>query len=105
MRSLLIVVTTAFCAFTIWVVSRTGLAGFYDQLAASPAAWQVLADISIALGLVLVWMWRDAQAHGRTFWPYVPLTLMLGSIGPLLYLLLRPAASPAVGANRTSAAA
>lgn len=104
MRTLLIVVTIVFCAFTAWIVSRTGLMGFYAQLADSPAAWQVLADITIALALVLIWMWRDAQAHGRAFWPYVPLTLALGSIGPLLYLLLRPAAAPAIDAKRTSAA-
>ncbi len=104
MRTLLIVVTAVFCAFTAWIVSRTGLTGFYAQLADSPAAWQVLTDITIALGLVLIWMWRDARAHGRAFWPYVPLTLVLGSIGPLLYLLLRPDTWPAVDAQHTSVA-
>jgi hypothetical protein len=48
-----------------------------------------LADLSIALGLSLVWIWRDAQATGRRAWPWVVATLALGSFGPLIYLLTR----------------
>jgi len=103
MRTLLAVITAVFCAFTVWVISRTGLLGFYQQLLATPAAWQVLADIAIALLLVLSWIWRDARAQGRAFWPYAVLTLALGSIGPLLYLLLRRP-KPATAADRRLAA-
>jgi len=49
----------------------------------------VLVDLVIALTLVLVWMWRDAQATGRNVWPWVLLTLVAGSFGPLGYLLTR----------------
>ena len=90
MRPLLITVTAAFSAFTLWVLAQTGLVGFYEQLLGTPAGMQVFADIAIALVLVLTWLWRDAQANGRRFWPYAVLTLALGSIGPLLYLLLMP---------------
>jgi hypothetical protein len=93
MRPLLITVTAAFSAFTLWVLAQTGLVGFYEQLLSTPAGMQVFADIAIALVLVLAWMWRDAAAHGRRFWPYALLTLTLGSIGPLLYLLLMPSAA------------
>src|SRR5512134_3130922 len=95
MRPLLITVTAAFGAFTLWVLAQTGLIGFYEQLLATPAGWQVFADIAIALVLVLAWMWRDARANGRRFWPYAIVTLALGSIGPLLYLLLMPSAARA----------
>ncbi|HET9205210.1 MAG TPA: DUF2834 domain-containing protein [Burkholderiaceae bacterium] len=91
MRALLITVTTAFTAFTFWVLAQTGLVGFYEQLLSTPAGMQVFADIAIALVLVLAWMWRDAAHSGRRFWPYAIATLALGSIGPLLYLLRTPA--------------
>lgn len=91
MRALLITVTAAFALFTAAVVAHTGLLGFYRQLLDSPAAWQTLVDIGIALTLVLVWMHQDARRSGRAFWPWVPVTLALGSFGPLLYLLRRPA--------------
>jgi hypothetical protein len=97
MRPLLITVTAAFSAFTLWVLAQTGLVGFYLQLFSSFAGIQVFVDIAIALVLVLAWMWRDAQAAGRRFWPYAALTLTLGSIGPLLYLLLMPAQARAPG--------
>jgi len=93
MRPLLITVTAAFSAFTLWVLAQTGLIGFYVQLFSSFAGVQVFVDIVLALVLVLCWMWRDAHATGRRFWPYAALTLTLGSIGPLLYLLLVPSTS------------
>lgn len=94
MRAFLIVLTAAFTAFTGWVVLQTGYLGFFGQLLSTKAGWQVLADITIALVLVLSWIWRDARARGRRFWPYAVLTLLLGSIGPLLYLVLRPSPEP-----------
>lgn len=70
------------------------MVGFYEQILSGPAGWQIFADIAIALSMVLVWIWRDATASGRRFWPYALLTLALGSIGPLLYLLLATAPAP-----------
>ena len=48
-----------------------------------------MADLVIALMLVMVWMWRDAKATGRAIWPWIVATLILGSFGPLVYLLTR----------------
>ncbi|HSB24562.1 MAG TPA: hypothetical protein VLE94_15790 [Burkholderiaceae bacterium] len=70
------------------------MVGFYEQILSGPAGWQIFADIAIALSMVLVWIWRDATASGRRFWPCALLTLALGSIGPLLYLLLATAPAP-----------
>jgi hypothetical protein len=95
MRALLITVTAGFAVLTAAIMAQTGLVGFYQQLLVSPAAWQTLADVTIALCLVLAWMHQDARRTGRAFWPWVPVTLALGSFGPLLYLLRRPPAPKA----------
>jgi len=89
MRTILLVVTALFTFFTLAVVAHTGFIGFYEQLLSTPAGWQTLADVVISLSLVLAWMWNDAKRHGRSWWPWAALTLVFGSIGPLLYLLLR----------------
>ncbi len=56
-------------------------------------AGQVLADLVIALTLVMAWMWQDAKATGRNVWPWIVATLILGSFGRLVYLLTRRPAS------------
>lgn len=56
---------------------------------ANAATLQVFADLGIALGLVMVWMWQDARQQGISPLPFVALTLGLGSVGPLLYLIRR----------------
>jgi hypothetical protein len=57
---------------------------------------QVFTDLVIALTLAMVWMWHDAKAKGRNAWPWIALTLVTGSFGPLIYLLTqRPAMSTA----------
>jgi hypothetical protein len=57
---------------------------------------QLFFDLVIALLLFLVWMWGDAKATGRNPWPWIAITLAIGSFGPLLYLITRkdPAAAP-----------
>jgi len=41
----------------------------------------------IALVLLLTWLVPEARKAGRNPWPWVVATLLLGSIGPLLYLV------------------
>lgn len=47
----------------------------------------VLVDLAIALTMVGIWMWRDAERRGIAVVPYLVVGLLLGSVGPLLYLL------------------
>ncbi len=92
-RSLLMIVLSVFVIYSAYAVAQIGYFGIFASHA-HIAGVQVLADLVIALTLVMIWMVRDARAQGRTVWPFVLCTLALGSIGPLLYLL--------VGRSRTS---
>jgi len=66
--------------------------GYWGILAPHFQSWggaQVLLDLVIALVLVLTWLWNDARTSGRNPWPWIGITLVAGSFGPLLYLLTR----------------
>lgn len=90
------VVLFDFAAFSAWVVVQYGYLGLFAQALANPATIQVLLDLVIALTLVMAWMWRDAQRHDINPLPFLILTLTLGSIGPLAYLVRRLGRSEAV---------
>ena len=66
---------------------QVGYIGIFDYHRHSPAGWQVFADLVIALLLVLLWLVPHAKESGRNPWPWVVLTLLLRSFGPLLYLV------------------
>lgn len=87
-RIVLIVTLIAFLALTTLAVLQHGYAGIFMQQFQSFGGAQVLVDLVIALTLFLIWMWNDAKAAGRNPLPWVLLTLVLGSIGALIYLLV-----------------
>jgi hypothetical protein len=86
---ILAVVLLDFVALSVWALAAVGYVGLFQFQLTSPAGIQVLVDLVIALTLVMVWMYQDARARGASFLPFAVLTLTLGSIGPLLYLLVR----------------
>ena len=92
-RSLLIVTLVLFGALSAVALWQHGYWGLFAPALQSLAAGQVLADLAIALTLVMVWMWHDAKATGRNVWPWIVVTLTLGSFGPLVYLLTRRSAA------------
>ncbi len=84
-----IVLTTTialFGALTAAALWQTGFTGILDWHVKSLGGGQVLADLVIAVVLAMVWMWHDAKATGRNVWPWLALSLLAGSFGPLLYL-------------------
>lgn len=89
-RTLLTGTLTLFGFLTAIALWQHGYWGILAPHFQSFGGGQVLTDLVIALTLVMVWMWRDAKATGRTVWPWIVATLALGSFGPLVYLLTRP---------------
>ena len=85
-RTLAIVLLIPFTLLTLYAVSQVGYIGIFDYQRHSPAGWQVFADLVIALILVLSWLIPEARRAGRNPVPWVVVTLLLGSIGPLMYL-------------------
>ena len=73
----------AYCFYTF------GTAGFLHAAFANAATVAVFTDLVIALTMVAVWMVRDAAQRSATVLPYLLLTLFMGSMGPLIYLIGR----------------
>ena len=94
-----------FTALTAYAVAEYGIVGVFAAAFANVATITLAVDLTIALSLVIAWMWQDARARGVSPIPYVVLTLGLGSIGPLLYLIRRAGdpASAHVGVASTAA--
>jgi hypothetical protein len=88
-RSLLTITIALFGLLTAAALWQTGILGILDWHVKTFGGGQVFADLVIALTLAMVWMWHDAKATGRNVWPWIALTLVTGSFGPLIYLLSR----------------
>jgi hypothetical protein len=86
-RSLLTIALILFGALSAVALWQHGYWGILAPHFQSFGAGQVLADLVIALTLAVVWMWHDAKATGRNVWPWIIVTLVAGSFGPLIYLL------------------
>jgi MFS superfamily sulfate permease-like transporter len=88
-RSLLTIALVFYGVLSVIALWQHGYWGVIAPHFQSFGAAQVLTDLVIALTLAMVWMWRDAQARGRKVWPWIVITLVAGSFGPLIYLLTR----------------
>jgi hypothetical protein len=87
-KALLIFVLVVFGALTGYtLVHYGGLFAWLSFYTRDPASWQVVADLIIAMSLLLVFIRRDAQANGRPFVPWAVFCLVVGSFGPLLYFI------------------
>jgi hypothetical protein len=92
------IVLADFVALNAYVLVEYG----FSYLAVMRAALSTLpgllltVDLVIALSLIAIWMWRDAERRGIAVLPYLAIGLLFGSVGPLLYLLR-------TGGNETAA--
>ncbi|MBK8018852.1 MAG: DUF2834 domain-containing protein [Betaproteobacteria bacterium] len=76
----------ALSAVALW---QHGYVAIFAMQFQNAATAQVLADLVIALSLVMIWLWQDARTRGRNPGPWIVATALLGSFGPLGYLLTR----------------
>lgn len=95
MRKVLpLVVLLAFGAYTAFAMfhAEQSLLDFGIELMSSLDTAQVVIDLYILAALACVWMYRDNQARQKpplAVAPYIAITLIFVSIGPLLYLVVR----------------
>lgn len=87
-RKVLIITLIILSVITALALKYDGLMGIFAPNFQSFGEFQVFFDLVIALGLFLVWMWRDAKTAGRNPLPWLVLTLAMGSFGPLMYLIV-----------------
>ena len=60
-RTLAIAILIPFTLLTLYAVSQVGFIGIFEYHLHSPAGWQVIADLVIALVLVLTWLVPEAR--------------------------------------------
>ncbi len=92
MSSRLIILTIALSGFgvlTSLALIDVGYLGILEPHFRSWGAAQVFADLVIVCVLSCIWMRYDARERGISAWPFILITLVAGSFGPLLYLAAR----------------
>jgi len=88
-RTILYLAAAVLAAVTLTALMREGWGGMKTPFSASFWTWQYFIDLVIALGLVMVWMWRDCRSSGKNPLPWIVATCFIGSFSPLLYLIMR----------------
>jgi uncharacterized membrane protein YqjE len=91
----LVLVIAAFGVLTTLALMDVGYVGIIEPHFRSWGAGQVLADLVILATLACIWMAGDARQRGLAAWPFIVLTLIAGSFGPLAYLVVRELRSKA----------
>jgi hypothetical protein len=95
LRPLVILVAVAFTVYSSFVVAEHGYTGFIHLALREAWGMQMLIDLTIALTMVSSLLVIDARRRKRAAWPWLVVTLLLGSVGPLWYLALRSPAERA----------
>lgn len=96
MKRILMPVTVLilFAGYTFYVMANAdqSLLAFGAELMSRLDTAQVVVDLYIMAGLAIVWMFHDCRKRGKSiryFIPFVAITLVFVSMGPLLYLMFR----------------
>jgi hypothetical protein len=93
----LIVLSLVIAAFGVLTSLALLDVGYLGILAPHFRSWgegQVLADLVILGVLGCLWIGADARQHGLPAWPFILMTVVLGSFGVLFYLVAREFRAP-----------
>lgn len=93
-RLLALAALIVFALYTGWtlLIAEQSLVAFGLGLLSRPDTAQVVIDLYLMAVLAGVWMLNDARVRGRPWLgvlPYLLLTAVFVSIGPLLYIAVR----------------
>jgi hypothetical protein len=87
-------VLAAFSVLSAIAVWEHGYLGLFAWQLENTAEMQVLADLCIALALVLTWLWSDARKDRQKSVGLGCSHAHSGTFGPFLYLLTSPTRQP-----------
>ncbi len=85
----LVVVIAGFSVLSALALIDVGYMGIVAPGFQSWGGAQLFFDLVILATLACFWMANDASERGLPAWPFILVTLLLGSFGPLLYLVMR----------------
>lgn len=88
---LALILFTAYTVFSM-LQAEQSLLQFGLQLMSSLDTAQVVIDLYILAALACAWMYHDNKSRGKSFIsvvPYLLITAIFVSIGPLLYLVVK----------------
>ncbi|WLG99516.1 DUF2834 domain-containing protein [Pseudomonas beijingensis] len=82
-----------FSVYTVGTLffAEQSLLAFGLGLMSRPDTAQVVIDLYLLACMACIWMYRDARSKGRSFTsllPYLLITAIFVSIGPLLYIVV-----------------
>lgn len=89
-----LVALIAFSLYTAWtlLIAEQSLIAFGLELLARPDTAQVVIDLYLMAALACIWMVKDTKTRGGSLLsvlPYLLITLIFVSLGPLLYLVIK----------------
>lgn len=90
----------ALYALITMLIAEQSLMAFGRELISRPDTAQVVIDLYLMAALAGVWMYRDARARGKSLasvLPYLLVTAVFVSIGPLLYIVVNGFREPSGG--------
>ena len=92
----------AFALYTLitMLIADQSLMAFGRELISRPDTVQVVIDLYLMAALAGVWIYRDARARGKSLasvLPYLLVTAVFVSIGPLLYIVVNGFREPSGG--------